>query len=284
MNPKDDRSVPAFGALALLALTGAMAYGLTLLVAALYGMLHDLPMAAAQGHIQRDLALLTVIQWAAMGTALLVGLKLFDPEASFPEALSLKPVRAGTLGLCWLAGACLQFPLAELSNALHMLLGPDPLEHQLAVQNMLEARTLGQGVLVVGCVAALVPLIEELMFRGLFLFGLERRYGKPFALILSSCLFGLVHLNAAAAVYATAAGFVLGALALQTRSIWPGVALHAAVNAVPVLLPERVLPVHGFNVPSLLVTHLSPWLVWPPLLVGLGLLATARHIEYAQQA
>ncbi|MDB4990067.1 MAG: Abortive infection protein [Myxococcaceae bacterium] len=284
MNGKDDRSVPAFGALALLVLAVAMMYGLTLLVAALYGYLHELPGNAAMGHIQRDLAWLTLIQWLAMGTALVVGLKLFDPEAALPEALSLQPVPSAVLGLCLLSGVCLQFPLTELANALHAyVFGPDPLEHQLALQNMLEAHSLGHGILVVVCLAALVPLIEELLFRGLFLFGLERRYGPGFALLLSACFFGVVHLGAVPAVYATVAGLVLGALALHTRSIWPGVALHAAINAVPIVLPESLIAVHGFNVPSLSPTHLSPWLVWPPLFAGLGLLATVLRIEYAKQ-
>jgi membrane protease YdiL (CAAX protease family) len=282
---KDDRSVPAFGALALLVLTVALMYGLTLLIAALYAALHDLTMAAATGRIQRDLVLLTVIQLLAMDTALLVGLRLFDPEPPLNESLSLQPVRPLTLALCLAAGFCLQFPLAELSNVLHAyVFGPDPLEQQLALQNMIEAHTPLQGVLVVVCLVALVPLAEELLFRGLFLFGLERRYGRGFALLLSASFFGVVHLGAAPAVYATVAGLLLGALALGTRSVWPGIALHAAINAVPVLLPERLVPIEGFNIPSPLATHLSPWLVWPPLLLGLALLASVRRIEYASRA
>ena len=276
--------MPAFGALALLVLTAAMMYGLTLLVSVAYAWLHDLQLNAATGHIQRDLALLTLIQWASMGTALVVGLKLFDPDTPLPEALSLKPVRPVSLGVCLLAGACLQFPLTELSNALHAyVFGPDPLEQQLALQNMLEAHSLGSGALVVTCLVALVPLIEELLFRGLFLFGLERRYGPGFALLASACLFGIVHMGAVPAVYATVAGLCLGGLALTTRSVWPGIALHAAINAVPVLLPERLLAVHGFNVPSMSATHLPPALVWPPLLVGLALLVSVRRIEYAAE-
>jgi membrane protease YdiL (CAAX protease family) len=277
--------VPAFGALALLVLTGAMMYGLTVLLAALYATLHDLTMAAATGRIQRDLPILTLIQLLAMGTALVVGLKLFDPEVPLPEALALRPVQVATLALCLAGGFCLQFPLTELANVLHAyVFGPDPLEQQLALQNMLEARTLGQGLLVVTCLVALVPTVEELLFRGLLLFGLARRYGSGFALILSSSFFGIVHMGAVPAVYATAAGLLLGTLALATRSVWPGIAVHAAINAVPVLVPEHVLAIRGFNVPSAMATHLPAWLVWPPLVAGLALLAVAWRIEYARPA
>ncbi|MET0344055.1 MAG: CPBP family intramembrane glutamic endopeptidase [Polyangiales bacterium] len=284
MTRLDHRSVPAFGALALLVLTGAMMYGLTVLFSALYASLHDLAMATASGHIQRDLPILTLVQLCAMGTALVVGLRMFDPETPLVEAVAMRPVRPLTLGVCFAAGVCLQLPLTELANALHAyVFGPDPLEQQLALQNMLEARTLVQGLTVVGCIAAVVPLMEELLFRGFFLFGLARRYGNGFALIVSSCFFGIVHMAAVPAVYATVAGLVLGVLALATRSVWPGVAVHAAINALPVLIPERALPVEGFNVPSAAATHLAPWLVWPPLAVGVALLFVAARLEPASE-
>lgn len=260
-------------------------YGLTILFAALHAALHDVSIAVATGHIQRDLPILTLVQLVAMGTALAVGLRLFDPDTQVAEALSLAPVRGRTLALCLASGALLQFPLTELSNVLHgYVFGPDPLERQLALQNMLEARTLGQGILVIVCLVALVPITEELLFRGLFLFGLERRYGRGFALLLSSALFGIVHLGAVPALYATVAGLLLGAIALSSRSVWPGIALHAAINAVPVLLPEHVVAVRGFNVPTEELVHLPAYLVWPPLVLGLGLLAVAQRIEYAKRA
>jgi membrane protease YdiL (CAAX protease family) len=242
-------------------------------------------MSEATGRIQRDLALLTVVQLLAMGSALAVGLKLFDPDTPSVEALSLAPVSPATLAACIGAGVCLQWPLTELSNALHAhVFGQDSLEHQLAIQNMIEPRNLPQGLLVVGSVAALVPAIEELLFRGLFFFGLARRYGNGFALLVSAAFFGIVHGAPAPAVYATVAGLMFGVLAMMTRSVWPGIALHAAINAVPVLLPERVLPIDGFNVPSETPVHLPAWLVWPPLVLGLALLAVARRIEYAKRA
>lgn len=285
MTRDDDRAVSAFGALALLVLTAALMYGLTVAFSALYALLHDLSIGEATGRIQRDLSLLTLVQLLAMGTALVVGLRMFDPDTPVFGALSLTPVRRSTLGLCLLSGVLLQFPLTELSNLLHAhVFGQDSLERQLALQNMLEPRSLAQGALLVVCLVALVPMTEELLFRGLFLFGLSRRYGPGFALVLSSCFFGVIHLGAVPAIYATVAGLLLGALALSTRSVWPGIALHAAINAVPVLLPERVLPIHGFNVPSEAATHLPHWLVWPPLLLALALLAMARRIEYATRA
>lgn len=285
MSARPQRSLSLFGAVALLVLTVALMIGLGEGLAAFYAFGRDTALAEGERHLRGSLLSLTLVQAAAMGTALLLGLRLMDPDSELPEALSMRPVSPLTLGLCLAAGACLQFPLTELSNVLHAsVFGPDPIEQQLALQNLLEARSLGQGLLVIVCIAGVIPLMEEFLFRGIFLFGLSRRYGGPFGVLFSAVLFGVVHLGAVPALYASVAGLLLGWLALTTRSVWPGVALHAAFNAVPVLLPERVISVRGFNVPSVAPEHLPHSLVWPPLVVGLLLLVAVWRIQSTEQA
>jgi membrane protease YdiL (CAAX protease family) len=281
----DSRSLPLSGALALLALAAALMLGLREGLAALHAYGRSVSLARAEQQVVGDLLSLTLVQLVAMGTALALGLRFCEPETGLREALSLHPVRKTSLALCLAAGACLQFPLTELSNVLHAeIFGPDPLAQQLALQNLLEAHSLARGLLIVGCLAGAIPLIEELLFRGLFLFGLSARYGRPAGVFFSAVLFGAVHLSWVPVLYATTAGLVLGWLALSTRSIWPGVALHGAFNAVPILLPEHVLPLRGFNVPSEAAEHLPALLIWPPLLAAFALLAAVRRLEAARRA
>lgn len=279
--PRDAASrLSAFAAICLLVLAAALMVGLTTAFAALYGAVHDLPLAEASRHVRGHLPSLTLAQILAMGAATVLGLKFSDVEAPPSLALRLVPVRRSSLALCLLAGACLQFPLAELANALHhYVFGPEPLEEQLARQTLLEAHSMLQGALVVTCLVALVPSAEELLFRGLFLTGLGGRYGQGFGLLSSSLLFGVIHFGAVPAVYASVAGLVLGWLSLAGRSIYPSIALHAGINAVPVLLPEQLIAIPGFNVPSEQPEHLPWWLVWPPLILGLYLLWVVRGLE-----
>jgi membrane protease YdiL (CAAX protease family) len=282
VSDRDQPSLPLFGALALLVLTVALMFGLGLGASLVLAYARGVSFAEAEHHLHGDLLSLTLVQLLAMGMGLALGLRFFDRETALADALSLRPVGSKTLALCLGAGACLQFPLTELSNQLHAhVFGPDSLEQQLALQNLLQARNLGQGLVVIFCIAGAIPLIEELLFRGLFLFGLSRRYGAPAGVLFSAVLFGVVHLGAVPALYASVAGLILGWLALTTGSVWPGVALHAAFNAIPVLLPESLVPVPGFNVPSPAVDHLAPSLVIPPLLVAIVLLALVRRVEYA---
>lgn len=75
------------------------------------------------------------------------------------------------------------------------------------------------------------PLMEEAAFRGWVQRPLERAGGVPLAIALSSLLFALAHGLAQLIPYYLAAGAALGVTVYLTRSLWAGVAAHAAHNA-----------------------------------------------------
>lgn len=74
------------------------------------------------------------------------------------------------------------------------------------------------------------PVVEEIIFRGLVLRGLER-YGKKFAIVASALLFGAFHGNIVQSPYAFAVGLVLGYTAVEYNIGWAMV-LHMANNLV----------------------------------------------------
>jgi membrane protease YdiL (CAAX protease family) len=76
------------------------------------------------------------------------------------------------------------------------------------------------------------PIAEELCFRGLLLPILLRRFKPTTAVVLQALAFGVVHVYPLQILSATLAGLVLGALALRTRSLIPGMIVHAANNAI----------------------------------------------------
>jgi membrane protease YdiL (CAAX protease family) len=283
VSSKADEGLSAFAALFLFALTFVLMLGMPLVFSAISAAVHDVPLSEGARQVGGSLATLTLIQLLAMAVPIAAGLKLLDLGQPLSDLLALRPIRSRSLLLCLAAGMCLQFPLAELANQLHHhLLGIEPLDRQLAKQALIEAHSPLAGALVVLCLVALIPATEELLFRGLLMFHLARRYGAAFGILLSACLFGAIHREPVAVVYAAAAGLVLGALAHVTRSVWASIALHAAVNAVPVLLPESLWPIHGFNVPSELPQHLPLWLVLPLLSLAFYLLLWVRRLEAAE--
>ncbi len=83
------------------------------------------------------------------------------------------------------------------------------------------------------------PIAEEILFRGLVLRSLQP-YGKKFAILVSSLLFGLFHGNLMQAPFAFVVGLVLGYVALE-YNIWWAVVLHLINNLGFADLLPRIL-------------------------------------------
>lgn len=83
------------------------------------------------------------------------------------------------------------------------------------------------------------PVAEEILFRGLVLRSLQP-YGKKYAIVVSSLLFGLFHGNLMQAPFAFVVGLVMGYVAMEYHIGW-AVALHLINNLVFADLLPRIL-------------------------------------------
>ncbi len=214
-----------------------------------------------------------MVQAVSVGLIFVVAFPHRRRDGNFLESVNVKPLVGGLVGLCFIGGAFMQLPLAEVGN-LGQEVWPtsfDSLAHRHRITN---PTTWWGGVSALIAIVLVAPVTEELLFRGWLLKDLEGEVGKLPALLWSSFLFGLVHIEASAIVYATLAGLVLGAVALRTGSTLASIAMHAGVNAVPLLLPARLVRIDGFNTLTERVEHISPVL----LLASLAGLAIALRL------
>jgi|LakMenEpi03Aug12_release.lakeMendotaPanAssembly.Ray.scaffolds.fasta_scaffold246541_1 membrane protease YdiL (CAAX protease family) len=76
------------------------------------------------------------------------------------------------------------------------------------------------------------PIIEELIFRGIILNGLLQRYSPIKSIILSSILFGIVHLNPWQFISALIIGVFSGWVYYRTRKISLSILIHLVNNLV----------------------------------------------------
>lgn len=75
-------------------------------------------------------------------------------------------------------------------------------------------------------------ICEELLFRGLIMRRMLRRWGPVTSITLSSVLFALAHFDPPAVALAFVVGLWQGYLAWRTGSILPSMATHFAINSV----------------------------------------------------
>ncbi len=86
-------------------------------------------------------------------------------------------------------------------------------------------------------VIAVCPAIcEELLFRGFILTGLQVEKHPVFAIVTSSIMFGIFHMNVFQFITGIILGSVLGFVTYKSKSIYPAMALHFLNNLVAVLI------------------------------------------------
>ncbi|MFK7984321.1 MAG: lysostaphin resistance A-like protein [Saprospiraceae bacterium] len=80
--------------------------------------------------------------------------------------------------------------------------------------------------------ALIGPICEEIIFRGVILEGLAKKYDPTKAIIFSALIFGIIHLQPLQVIGAFFAGLILGWIYLKTQSLWVVIALHVINNFV----------------------------------------------------
>ena len=93
----------------------------------------------------------------------------------------------------------------------------------------------GRGAWAIVTVVVMAPLFEEVIFRGVLLESTRARYGVVAAWLLSSAIFGIVHVHPTVVVNAFVMGLVLAFIYLRTDSLWSAIILHAINNGIAYL-------------------------------------------------
>jgi membrane protease YdiL (CAAX protease family) len=84
-------------------------------------------------------------------------------------------------------------------------------------------------------VAAVAPVVEELMYRGLGFAAVRDTFGETAAVIVTALAFGLAHGLFVALPVLTIFGLILAWVRLTTGSIYPTIALHALFNGIALI-------------------------------------------------
>jgi membrane protease YdiL (CAAX protease family) len=90
-----------------------------------------------------------------------------------------------------------------------------------------------QSIIGIGIIA---PIVEEVMFRGMVTHELGTVFPAKFVIAAQGVMFGIYHMNIIQGMYAVPLGILFGFCAYKSRSIWPAIAGHIAMNTVSLVL------------------------------------------------
>lgn len=110
---------------------------------------------------------------------------------------------------------------------------PEPQSFALAVEGVDSIWQLMPLVLLGGFI---VPLKEEMIFRGLIYPPLRQGYGKAKGILSAGLFFGLMHFDLIRFVPLVIGGLVLTFLYERSKSLWTSVVAHGVWNILMVIL------------------------------------------------
>ena len=154
-------------------------------------------------------------------------------EVPVKSWLKMTPATPAMFGFALLGVTGIGFLVDELTFALYRIAPTTFAAEGLDLFNrMFSQATPAMFGLMTVAVTLGPGLGEELLFRGLLLRSFLNGLSAPVAILLSSVLFGLIHLDALQGVGAGVIGLYLGIVAYRCQSIWPAVAAHALNNLI----------------------------------------------------
>jgi len=124
--------------------------------------------------------------------------------------------------------------------------------------------------------------VEEMLFRGVILNGFKENYSHKKAIIVSSLLFGIVHLNPWQFVTAFIMGIVSAWVCLKIKALTLSIYMHLFNNMAAVLLikTKDIMLIKGFNTEPSEQSFQPLWFdILGILLVAIGIILFLREIE-----
>jgi membrane protease YdiL (CAAX protease family) len=97
------------------------------------------------------------------------------------------------------------------------------------------------------CVGILIPISEEILYRGILLNKLRNGFTISIAIIIQGILFGISHMNFIQGIYAFIIGAFFGYIVIWTGSLLSSIIMHIVVNSMSVIISNTNQLNMGYN-------------------------------------
>jgi membrane protease YdiL (CAAX protease family) len=181
-----------------------------------------------------DLVNLTVCRLVACLLFLFVMLRIYAPNASIRDVLGLRSVSiiAGVLAAA--VGALVSPGLSLIDDAIYARY-PLPAEETDLLEKLMNVTSRGERFVLFASFVLVIPLCEELFYRGVLFRALRRGRPEGLAVLGTALLFALSRGDPRSLPTGLVLGLMTTWLRGRSGSLFPALLSHAALNAVPLV-------------------------------------------------
>lgn len=185
-------------------------------------------------HMGIDLAVRALFLIVAFLIFFVIRKKNYFKEISF-EKVSGKKLVAALIGSL--------FVIFFLNGMLTLLTPKDQAQAFNEASSVLYTYPLWQAILA-NCL--LVPIIEEIVFRGLMFSRLQKAMPNVAVALTTSLIFGVIHGQLVWMIFTFAMGLFLSFVRIKTGSILPTILIHVITNTYATLLSYKVFEYNSY--------------------------------------
>ncbi len=202
---------------------------------------------------------------------------IFIRRYAFSELLKWKKVSVNILFASSLIGLGF-IPLSDELDTLIQTIFPMPDEVISALETFLMINATEEWIIILLAGVLIASFSEELLFRGFLLTSLEQTMRPATAIVISACLFAVVHFNPWWLITIWMTGLLLGFMAWRSGSIFPGIVVHGINNGVSIVLAN----VNSIKLEEsyYIKDHVAPlWIAVSLICLGYGLFLFYRFTK-----
>ena len=177
----------------------------------------------------------TVLPGQLVFLAAAFGAAMLSP-VPFRQRLQMSPSRLPVW--TWAVFAVGTPAIGSFLSLMVQLSGMEWSKHLELMSELLGGKSGTQLIVTAVLVAAVPGYVEETLFRGYLQSRLLQRWSPAAAIVVSSLIFGIAHLDPMHVMLVFPIGLWLGFVAWRCGSIWPAVICHMANNLVSVVMVQ----------------------------------------------
>ena len=178
-------------------------------------------------------------------TLILIALILLPSDYGMKDRINIKRIPIKEYFNILILGIGITILLLFLSSILTKLI---PSYNEVANQLATSRGSALQLIITI----ALIPIYEEIFYRGIIFEYLRKNFNIIVAIVVQALVFGVMHLNLVQGIYTFILGIVLALIYMYSESILGNITVHIIFNLLGILIIPKLL----INFPSMSIVLL----------------------------
>lgn len=160
---------------------------------------------------------------------------IYKRKSNFKKTFRIKKISIGTT-VATIIVFFITFIISDEIDRIILHYFPMPNDWEESMYQMVQLDSIWETIFIIFTVVLLTALVEEMLFRGIVQKTIQVFREPAIAVVLSSVIFAIFHINIWSAIQLTLLGIILGYVTWKSDSIIPAIVIHGLTNLCSLIM------------------------------------------------